>query len=116
MSTPVQAAFQASRKHRDIGYIFPVFVRTSFFVLGAPGPADRIEPLLGPSPRPNRLCVTGSESEAALARAGVHPLMRMTGREILKAYGARYDVVVVYDDGGDLLTIEQMQWFLESSP
>ena len=114
MSTPVQIAFEASRIRRDIGLIFPVFVKARFFVLAERISPERLEPLLGPSPRPKRLCVTIAESEAVLARAGDHPLMRRSGREVLDAFGKRYDVVVVYAAGGDLLTVEQMQWFLEN--
>lgn len=111
MTSPVMSAFSESRKRGDIGLIFPGFVKAQFFVLGERTSPMVIEPLLAKSPTPKRLCITVSETREALARAGTHALLEMSGREILRAFGHRYDVIVTYGGGGDLLTIEQMEWF-----
>jgi hypothetical protein len=67
-----------------------------------------------PSPAPNRICVTASESSEALAGLPDVVLMKMTGRELLDSLEPFLEFMIVYENGGgEYLSREHLDWFRE---
>ena len=81
-----------------------------FFSTGSP------EPLIGKSPNPERPAITVSESKDAFSKVSNAETIETTGRQLLYSLGTRYEIIIVYDDGGDLLTLEQLQWLRNLLP
>jgi len=59
---------------------------------------------------PTDYCVTVSESESALARIK-WPKQKLTGEQLLGALPPGIEIVVVYAEGGDYITREQLDWY-----
>ncbi len=74
-------------------------------------PEGPLEPVLGRAPQPGRLCVTVSESKDCIARLGEVETIEITGEKLLKKLAVGHEIVVVYEDGGDYMTREQLAWY-----
>lgn len=62
------------------------------------------------SPKEGRLAATASESLEALQKVS-WPKRRMTGAQLMAALAPGQEIVIVYADGGDRVTSEQLEWF-----
>lgn len=66
-----------------------------------------------PSPTPDRICVTAAESPDLLAGISDVVLIRTTGRELLDALEPFLELMVIYENGGEYLSREQLDWLRE---
>jgi fimbrial chaperone protein len=109
--SPLKLAFQ-SRAEKNIDLVLPALeAATLYVVVGSQKPeGEKPEWFLTPSPTKGRFCVTASESEAALARIKL-PKQKLTGAQLLDALPFGIEIAVVYGDGGDYLTREQLAWY-----
>jgi hypothetical protein len=114
-SSPLKTAFSQWRAGSDIKLMASVFRKVELFVAGNKTPLDK-EPVfyLTRSKNPERVCVTVSESTAKLGQLPNVSLIRMTGSTLLKRLGPLQEVIIVYDDGGDYLTAEQLAWMRQN--
>jgi hypothetical protein len=112
--TPLQRASELARKHQNIDLVLKPFVDAKFFVLAARFP-DSAEPqfYVKSAPTPKRLAVTASESPDRLSSIPDAVLVEMTGRELLEKLEPDFELVIVYDKGGEHLSREQLAWLRE---
>ena len=113
--SPLKLAFQQSRAERNIDLVLPV-LRTStlYVVVGSERQSDR-EPewFLTKSPTEGRYCVTVSESEPNLESIR-WPKVKVSGGKLLAALPPGIEIVIVYADGGDYISREQLAWYRQS--
>jgi hypothetical protein len=62
------------------------------------------------SPNPERWCVTAAEAREVLEKHDVE-LIEHTGKSLLAAIDPKHEIVITYADGGDYLTLEQLDYF-----
>ena len=110
--SPLKAAFQQSREQRNIDLVLPVLKSaTLYVVVGSTTQAAKTHDyFLTQSPTLGRLCVTVSETEAALAKI-FWPKRKLTGERLLAELPPGIEIIVVYPDGGDYVTREQLAWY-----
>lgn len=108
----LKAAFASSRESGNIDVVLPVLRASHLVVIvGELKPAgEHPEFFLTPSPQRDRMCVTVSESESHLADVQ-WPKQPISGASLLSILPPAIEIVVVYADGGDYLTREQLAWF-----
>ena len=113
-SMSLKAAFARSRESGNIDVVLPALRGSHLFVIvGELKPAgEHPEFFLTPSPQPGRMCVTVSESESHLADVQ-WPKQPISGASLLSILPPSIEIVVIYGDGGDYLTREQLAWFRE---
>jgi fimbrial chaperone protein len=111
-NSPLKIAFQQSRAEKNIDLVLPVLKAARLYVVvgSVKPPGEKPEWFLTPSPTKGRFCVTASESEAALARIK-WPKHELAGAQLLEALPAGIEMLVVYPDGADYLTREQLEWY-----
>jgi hypothetical protein len=113
MTSPSQLrlSFRRARASGNIEEILPFFNAAKFFVAGKKIPtADAPVFFVQRSPNPARLCVTASEYRDVLGKHDVE-LIEHTGKSLLAAIDPMHEIVVVYPEGGDYLTLEQLDYF-----
>lgn len=113
--SPLKLAFQQARAEGNIDLVLPVLRSANLYVVvgSEPQPGEEPEWFLTKSRTEGRFCVTVSESEAALA--GVRwPKARLSGAELLEALPPGIEIIIVYPDGGDSLSREQLDWYRQS--
>ena len=112
--SPLKAAFQQAREQRNIDLVLPVFKAATLYVIvgSDPSATEKPEYFLTKAPKEGRLCVTVSESEAALASVR-WPKRKLTGDKLLKELPPEIEIVIAYPDGGDYLNREQLAWYRE---
>ena len=110
--SPLKSAFQQSRAERNIDLILPVFKAASLHVVvgSEPKPGQPPEWFLSESPAKGRFCITASETAQALARVQ-RPKLQISGAQLLAELPPGIEVLIVYPDGGDYITREQLSWF-----
>lgn len=111
-SMSLKAAFARARESGNIEDVLPALRASDLFVIvGDLKPVgEHPEFFLTPSPQRDRMCVTVSESETHLA--GIQwPKQPISGASLLSILPPGIEVVVLYGDGGDYLTREQLAWF-----
>jgi hypothetical protein len=109
--TRLQKAFTQWRAGADIGSVASEFRQATLFVACKQTSADETPVFyLTRSRNPERVCVTVSEDAVKLAQLPEIALPRMTGAALLQRLGPLQEVIVVYEEGGDLLTAEQLAW------
>ena len=110
--SPLKSAFERSRAERNIDLILPVLKAASLHVVvgSEPKPGQPPEWFLTESPAKGRFCVTASETVAALARVP-RPKLQISGAQLLAALPPGIEVLIVYADGGDYITREQLSWY-----
>ena len=116
--TPLKQAFENSRMEDNIDVILPILLGAKLFVVGKVNRQETdSEFLLTKSPKPERFCVTVSESSDNFESIQDNmDVIQMTGEVLLKKLNPAYEIVIVYNDGGDYLTQEQLAWFRQSIP
>ena len=110
--SPLKTAFQQSRATGNIEVVLPVLRSARLFIVsGSPETPGSIDYFLTPSPAKNgRMCVTVSESLECFANIS-WPKVPVTGEQLLLTLPANMEIVVVYRDGGDYITKEQLDWY-----
>ena len=109
--TPLKAAFERARLAQNIDLVLPVLRTAELYVVVAKDPATGEELFfLTPSPNKERMAVTVSESPEPLQKVS-WPKRRMTGAQLLAELQPGQEIVIVYGDGGDYVTREQLEWF-----
>jgi hypothetical protein len=110
--SPLKPAFQQARAERNIDLVLPLLkAATLYVVVGAQAkPGEKPEWFLTPSPTKDRLCVTVSETEAALAKIK-WPKHKLSGAQLLEALPRGIEIVIVYGDGADYITREHLAWY-----
>ena len=117
-STGLKAAFERARAQGNIDLVLAPLLAAKLYVVGKEFP-DSPKPQFYavPSPAPNRICVTASESSDALAGLPEVVLMKMTGRELLDTLEPFLELMILYESGGsgggEYLTREHLEWFRE---
>jgi fimbrial chaperone protein len=105
----LKAAFQRSRVQGNIDVVWPVLKVATLYVVVAP--TDQGEQwFLTRSPNPERCCVTVAEQPDSLSTVP-WPKRRILGLDLVQAIGPAHEIVVVYQDGGDYVTSEQLAWY-----
>ncbi len=113
MPTPLQLAFAGSRKEEDIGLVLPVLIECQLYVVGKLIQGEW-QFFSKASPQPERLCITVSESKEALASFNVESnveLKEFSGLDLLKEMPKGQEIVVCYDDGGDYISHDHIDWY-----
>jgi hypothetical protein len=113
MSTPslLRQSFRRARASGNIDEIFPFFIAAKFFVAGKKIPtADAPVFFVQRAPNEARWCVTASEVREVLAKHDVD-LIEHTGKTLLAAIDPSHEIVIAYPEGGDYLTLEQLEYF-----
>ena len=112
MTSPLKLAFQQSRAERNIDLVLPLLKATSLYVIVGSQPKQGQIPewFLTESPTKARMCVTASETEAALAKVP-WPKLRISGAQLLELLPPAIEVLIVYPDGGDYITREHLNWY-----
>jgi len=115
VASPLKLAFQQSRAQRNIDLVLPALRTATLYVAvgSEPKQGQRPEWFLTESPTKGRLCVTASETETALAKVP-WPKLRISGAELLKTLPPAIEVIIVYPDGGDYITREQLDWYRQA--
>ena len=115
MTSPLKLAFQRSRAERNIDLVLPVLRAASLYVVVGSEPKQGQTPewFLAESPTKGRLCVTASETEAALARVP-KPKLRISGLQLMEVLPPAIEVLIVYPDGGDYVTREHLNWYRQN--
>ena len=104
-------AFARARDAQNIDLVLPVLRKAELYVVVADDPDSGKQLFfLTPSPKPDRMAVTVSESLDALQKVS-WPKRRMTGAQLLSELQPGQEIVIVYPDGGDYVTREQLEWF-----
>jgi fimbrial chaperone protein len=111
----LKSAFQESRARRNIDLVLAAMKATTLYVVvgSETKPDQPPEWVLAESPTKGRLCVTASETEAALAKVP-WPKLRISGMQLLEALPPGIEVVIVYPDGGDYITREHLDWYRQA--
>lgn len=110
--SPLRIAFANARKSGNIEDIFPEFIKAKLLVVCKRVPtSDRPVFFAQRSPNPSRWCITAAESANELANVHDVELVEFTGRSLLAGISDSQEIVIVYQDGGDYLTLEQLRYF-----
>lgn len=110
MSDPslLRLSFLRARESGDIAEILPFFTAAQLFVAGKRVPTGDTPVFFAQrSPNPTRFCVTASEHRDVLDKHDVE-LIEHSGKSLLAAINPAHEIVIVYPDGGDYLTSEQL--------
>jgi hypothetical protein len=109
--TPLKAAFERARLAQNIDLVLPALRTAELYVVVAKDPASGEELFfLTPSPKKDRMAVTVSESLDSLQKIS-WPKRKITGAQLLSELQPGQEIVIVYPDGGDYVTREQLEWF-----
>ncbi|HTE40785.1 MAG TPA: hypothetical protein VK629_08140 [Steroidobacteraceae bacterium] len=109
--SPLRQSFRRARASGNIDEVMPFFIAAKFFVAGKKIPTAAAPVFfIQRSPNPERWCVTASESSEVLAKHDVD-LIEHTGKSLLAAIEPTQEIVIAYADGGDYLTLEQLDYF-----
>lgn len=113
--TPLKKAFQSSRAENNIDLVLPVFLSSDLYVIVAETLPGKTGFFLSSSPDPERSCVTVSEKEEWLSSVK-WPKRKIKGLDLIKELTPAIEIVVVYNDGGDYITREHLEWYREQIP
>jgi len=112
VESQLKNAFRLARSHGDIEVIFEPFAKAVLYAVareiggGAP-PAYFAQP----APAGKGHCITVAEGRERLAAIPDVVLLQTTGRKLLEELEPALGILVVYDQGGDYLSREQLDWF-----
>lgn len=104
--TPLRHAFELAREANDMSGVLPVFLRTDPIWVAAAQEGDRLDLFITPSPIPDRYCVTIAERREFLDRIPAHLVHATDVATLLARMIGRWDVVILYAGGGDVLHAE----------
>ena len=107
--SPLKLAFQQSRAEKNIDLVLPIFLKSRLYIVTG-GQTNTNDYFLVSSPNKDRLCVTVSESVDNLNNIS-WPKIEVSGEKLIKELPAGIEIVIVYKDGGDYITREQLQWY-----
>lgn len=113
MISPLKKAFQEAREQHNIDLVLPVLQKAKLYIVGARDGAGKDVAeryFLTPSPNRERFCVTVSESLDNLKSIS-WPKFEVTGAQLLKELPPAVEIVVIYQDGGDYLPREHLEWY-----
>lgn len=107
IDTPLRKAFSEARISGDIDVIFPVFCRSKLYIL-----LDSVTktPFARPSPKGHQ-CVTVSENIEWIIKSEKTEAGTITGEQLFRKMPTDLEMIVAYDDGGDYLSIQQLNYF-----
>ena len=105
----LKAAFQRSREQDNIEAVWPTLKAATLYVVIAEDQTGE-HWFLTRSPNPERFCVTVAERLDSLAKVQ-WPKKEVLGRDLVAAIAPAHEIIVVYSDGGDYITREQLAWF-----
>ena len=109
--TPLKSAFERARLAQNIDLVLPALRTAELYVVVAQDPASGKELFfLTPSPKAGRMAVTVSESLDSLQKVQ-WPKRKLTGAQLMAELQPGQEIVIVYPDGGDYVTREQLEWF-----
>lgn len=109
--TPFQQAYADARESGDLSRIVDLFMSSQFFVVAGMD-AEMETPVLAlsRSPDPNRLAVTAAEDPEHLSDIPDVVLIERAGRALLDEMRDGDDLVIIYEDGGELLSADILDW------
>ncbi|MGI2172149.1 hypothetical protein ACROAE_18470 [Shewanella sp. MF05960] len=108
--SPLKEAFQNVREQQNIDLILPVLLTSDLYIITAETEPGVFDYFYTKSPNPERFCVTLAENESTLASVK-WPKRKMTGRELLVDLPDEIEIIITYEDGGDYITREHLQWY-----
>lgn len=108
--TCLKEAFQQAREQQNIDLILPVLVRSELYVIVAETTPGDFDFVYTRSPQPDRFCVTVAENEAILASVK-WPKLKISGEQLIFNLRDSDEILITYQEGGDYITKEQLQWF-----
>lgn len=105
-------AFHQAREANNLDLVLPAFLATQLYVVSKSIPtSDKPVFFIQRSPNPERLCLTASDDEGNLKSIEGVSLLKVAGADLLEMMNPAYELLLVYKDGGDYLTREQLSWF-----
>ena len=108
-TSALKLAFQKSRAEKNIDIVLPIFLKSRLHIVTG-GQAGTNDYFLVPSRNTERFCVTVTESIENL-KGIAWPKIEVTGEQLIKELPPSIEIVVVYKNGGDYITREQLQWY-----
>src|SRR5262245_39020860 len=112
--TALKKAFELARTHQNIDLVIDPFLTAELLVVAKEFPGtSKPQFYAQPSPTADRICVTAAESADLLAGISDVVLIRTTGRELLDALEPFLELMVIYENGGEYLSREQLDWLRE---
>ncbi len=112
ISTPLKEAFAKARKERNAAISLVEFWKTDVFVIVEKASDTHFYPAFTRSPNKEKWAVTVAEKEEWL-KADKWPKMKLSGGQIIQMLGEDKEIVIVYPDGGDYITSNQLSWIRE---
>lgn len=109
----LKVAFEQSRAFGNIDLILPTLLAAKLYVVVHEGKEANPSPqdyYLVSSPNKERMCVTVSERLDNLEKIK-QPKVITSGLDLLKYLPPDIEIVLVYKDGGDYLSKEQLNWY-----
>ena len=114
MST-LKRSFQRARELGNIDEVLPVLLAAELHVIVGNDAVGATSPewFYTRSPQKDRLCVTVADSESALGEIE-WPKMKISGLELLQQLPRGIEILIIYSDGGDYVSREQLDWYRSS--
>ncbi|WP_128566201.1 hypothetical protein [Methylobacterium crusticola] len=106
-ATPLKIAFARARAIQDMTFVLPVFLYSNLFVV-ARKEGDHLNLNISPSPAPDRFFVIIAESQKSLSMFPPNLIHAIELRTLLTLIDRKWDIVVVYGDGKDVLSAEYL--------
>ncbi|MEZ8827059.1 hypothetical protein AB6E04_22180 [Vibrio amylolyticus] len=111
----LKKAFESVREHNNIDLVLPVLLKANLHVIVAETEPGKFDYIYTSSPNPERYCVTVSENEEVLESIK-WPKRKLTGLQLLQELHENIEIVVIYEDGGDYITQEHLEWYRQQLP
>jgi len=105
----LKEAFQRSREGSNIDLVWPTLKAATLYLVVAEDQGGE-HWFLTKSPDPERFCVTVAEQPEHLSTIP-WPTKQILGRDLVFALPPVHEIVVIYPDGGDYVTREQLAWY-----
>ncbi len=107
----MKKAFEEARNKKNIGLILPEFLSSVFYAVGLDDD-NSFDFALTKSPDQKEMCVTISDNPE-LVSFERWSVKEVGGRELLKSIPQNAGILLTYNFGGDYITRNQIDWFLE---
>lgn len=115
MVSELKNAFASAREEGSILPVFEPFMAAHFFTVGAMGMNGDLNLALKASPIEGRLCATVSEDRECLQGVADAKILQIAPLDLLQLLGDDKDIVIVYNDGGDVLDAEYVSAFRDAN-
>ena len=111
--TPLKASFAEARAESNMAIALSQLWKADLYVVvGSPGDESR-DFYITPSPTEGRWAVTVSEKQEWLKRIS-SPKAPIKGSELITRLNEKWEIVIVYGDGGDYVRQEHLSWLREA--